>query len=81
MPGYDGRGPRGLGPMSGRCGSYRILETPAGGHQPVKGIAGLSGRPITIPSRASRNNLARLQARTRELEAKLAGLRRRIDGL
>ncbi|MBW2108356.1 MAG: DUF5320 domain-containing protein [Deltaproteobacteria bacterium] len=48
MPGFDGTGPRGLGPLTGEGSGYcMIKEQPAAGDQ-VVGFAGLSGRPVTM---------------------------------
>ncbi|MBC7248831.1 MAG: DUF5320 domain-containing protein [Anaerolineae bacterium] len=51
MPGFDGTGPRGLGPMTGRGEGYCAFVLPEPGTQgPAYGYAGLAG----IPARLSR---------------------------
>ena len=44
MPGYDGRGPRGEGPLTGRGEGYCAVTQPRTGRP--YGFAGLQGRPI-----------------------------------
>jgi len=47
MPGFDGTGPLGLGPMTGRCGGYCVLERRADDSAAsVRGFAGAAGRPL-----------------------------------
>jgi len=47
MPGFDGTGPRGMGPLTGGGRGYcaTVLPDPATG-APVYGYAGLAGRPF-----------------------------------
>jgi hypothetical protein len=45
MPGFDGTGPRGQGPMTGRGEGYCAIELPAPGRVP-RGYAGLQGTPV-----------------------------------
>ena len=47
MPGYDGTGPRGQGPMTGRGEGYCAMpldRVPDAPH----GLAGLRGRPVSL---------------------------------
>lgn len=46
MPGFDGTGPAGLGPMTGRANGYCVLKKSGTEDRPLIGFAGLSGRPI-----------------------------------
>jgi len=47
MPAFDGTGPRGLGPMTGRGEGYCALVLPSPGTTDVPyGYAGLSGAPV-----------------------------------
>lgn len=47
MPAFDGTGPRGLGPMTGRGEGYCALVLPSPGTTGVPyGYAGLSGAPV-----------------------------------
>jgi hypothetical protein len=49
MPLFDGTGPRGLGPMTGRGEGYcsMVLPSPDAGRAPY-GYAGLAGRPVQV---------------------------------
>jgi hypothetical protein len=53
MPQYDGTGPRGAGPMTGRGEGYCILELPKLG-RPARGYAGLQGAPVRLDAPAAR---------------------------
>jgi len=49
MPGFDGTGPRGLGPMTGRGDSYCAFVLPEPGTQGTAyGYAGLAGIPTRL---------------------------------
>jgi hypothetical protein len=50
MPGYDGTGPRGRGPMTGRGDGYCMIEVPYDPDQPGTGFVGLPGRPVMVPA-------------------------------
>lgn len=45
MPGFDGTGPRGDGPMTGRGEGHCAIRLPSGGAG-VFGYAGLQGSPV-----------------------------------
>lgn len=45
MPRFDGTGPRGSGPMTGRGEGYCVLELPEA-DRPARGLAGLEGAPV-----------------------------------
>jgi len=47
MPGFDGTGPRGLGPMTGRGEGYCAIALPSAGTAKAPyGYAGLAGVPV-----------------------------------
>jgi hypothetical protein len=47
MPGFDGTGPRGLGPMTGRGEGYCAIALPSPGTAEAPyGYAGLAGVPV-----------------------------------
>jgi len=48
MPGYDGTGPRGRGPMTGKGAGYCVLKFPRAKNEPVEGFAGRLGRPVCL---------------------------------
>jgi len=46
MPGFDGKGPFGQGPMTGRGRGYCVLRTSEDSPGRVDGLAGINGRPV-----------------------------------
>jgi hypothetical protein len=52
MPRFDGTGPKGNGPMTGRGEGYCILELPESG-RPARGYAGLEGAPVRFEAPAA----------------------------
>lgn len=46
MPKYDGTGPKGFGPMTGRGLGFCMLRIPRDESEPVTGYAGESGHPV-----------------------------------
>lgn len=48
MPGYDGTGPKGQGPMTGRGSGYCLLKIPRSPDEPKTGFIGLSGKLISL---------------------------------
>ncbi|MEM5788721.1 MAG: DUF5320 domain-containing protein [Syntrophobacteraceae bacterium] len=44
MPGRDGKGPLGKGPMTGNCAGSCLMKIPADRDEPVLGFAGKAGR-------------------------------------
>jgi hypothetical protein len=52
MPRFDGTGPQGDGPMTGRGEGYCVLELP-GPDQTSRGYAGLEGMPVRLEKQAS----------------------------
>lgn len=78
MPGFDGSGPFGLGPMSGGGKGFCALRLPAGPGEAVTGYAGMAGFPVAIPVRGLSAELAALRDRTRLLEMALSDFKQRI---
>ena len=58
MPRFDGTGPRGAGPMSGRGEGYCVVELPGAG-RPVQGYAGLQATPVGLEALADWRQLRR----------------------
>jgi len=52
MPRFDGTGPRGAGPMTGRGEGHCVLELPEPG-RPARGYAGLEGMPVRLEAPAA----------------------------
>lgn len=53
MPRFDGTGPRGSGPMTGRGEGYCVLELPEA-DRPARGYAGVVGVPVRLQPPAVR---------------------------
>ena len=53
MPRFDGTGPQGMGPMTGRGEGYCALVIPDSGQAPY-GYAGLQGTPVRLGSPVTR---------------------------
>ena len=53
MPRFDGTGPQGQGPMTGRGEGYCAVELPRG-DQPASGYVGLQGGPVAWPRLGAR---------------------------
>ena len=51
MPRFDGTGPQGGGPMTGRGEGYCVLELPGPG-EAASGYAGLQGMPVRLEQQA-----------------------------
>lgn len=79
MPGFDGTGPRGKGPMTGKAQGYCLLNIPDNDAESKTGFAGLQGKPIGQNPRPAdyvllRNQLWRLQATLTEVKSHLVEL-------
>jgi len=81
MPGYDGTGPKGRGPMTGRGGGYCSLKLSGSPDEQLSGFAGRSGYPVRLRPDGIGMDLASLRRRAQRLEAELRDMRRRIVAL
>jgi hypothetical protein len=81
MPGLDGTGPRGRGPMTGGGRGFCVLRLPRSADEPVEGFAGAAGRPVRIVPDARRTEVASLRRRVVELERMVRGVRERVTAL
>jgi hypothetical protein len=54
MPRFDGTGPQGEGPMTGRSEGYCAVKMPESGQAPY-GYAGLQGTPVRLGTPATRS--------------------------
>jgi len=50
MPGFDGTGPQGNGPMTGRARGYCMLQKAKDELNDVRGFAGVQGTPVGVES-------------------------------
>jgi hypothetical protein len=48
MPGFDGTGPRGKGPMTGRARGYCVLRESENESSHIQGFAGVQGTPVDV---------------------------------
>ena len=48
MPGFDGTGPQGRGPMTGRARGYCVLREANEESNHIQGFAGVQGTPVDI---------------------------------
>lgn len=46
MPGFDGTGPLGQGPMTGRCQGFCVLTTSKENPDQIDGLIGIEGEPV-----------------------------------
>lgn len=51
MPGFDGTGPRGRGPMTGRGMGYCVFRQSPDKPDQIEGLAGLQGMPVQYSNR------------------------------
>ena len=58
MPGFDGTGPLGQGPMTGRGRGFCLLKESKNKPSQVKGLAGIQGLPVNL-----NNNKIKVQER------------------
>jgi hypothetical protein len=54
MPGRDGTGPVGKGPLTGTCSGSCILKIPDNPDELILGLAGEAGRRVSIPAKPGR---------------------------
>ncbi len=78
MPGFDGTGPRRLGPLTGAGRGFCILRLPA---EPDGRIAGVAGQANWTVGQSPRRQaeLTQLRNHALRIEAALIGLRGRIE--
>jgi hypothetical protein len=81
MPGCDGTGPKGRGPMTGRGGGYCLLKLPGSPDETLSGFVGRSGYPVRIRPDGIGMDLAFLRHGVQRFEAELRDMRRRIVAL
>ncbi len=81
MPGRDGTGPRGLGPLTGRGEGYCVMRVPDNPDQPKTGYVGLSGRPVALRAWSPRSDRASSSAEIAGIRDALLVLGRRIHDL
>jgi len=81
MPGYDGTGPRGRGPMTGKGDGYCVLEIPEDPHRLRTGLVGLSGRPVTLPATRASSDVMLSSAQIARIQSALLSMERCLQDL
>ncbi|MBN2345252.1 MAG: DUF5320 domain-containing protein [Candidatus Aminicenantes bacterium] len=81
MPGFDGTGPRGKGPMSGKGGGFCLLNIPDSDAEPQRGFTGLAGKPVSLTYGSFQQERAQLRERLLVIEAELQELKERLANL
>jgi len=76
MPRFDGTGPQGMGPMTGRGEGYCALVIPESGQAPY-GYAGLQGTPVRLGAPGTRPALGTRFARWLQPAARCGRVRGR----
>jgi hypothetical protein len=79
MPGGDGTGPLGHGPMTGRGMGYCVVKLPPDGES-LQGYAGVAGRPVVAGGHRD-GEVASLRRLARSLETRLERIRARISDI
>lgn len=81
MPGFDGTGPRGKGPMTGKAQGYCLLNIPDDITESETGFAGLAGEPVAPGPGFRRMAGISLQSRLATLQAALVKMKSRLTEL
>lgn len=81
MPGYDGTGPDGAGPMTGRGRGYCVVELPENGKLPEIVSEVLSEMHESVSSDPSSDDTAQLRIRVSKMQSTLRMLDQRIEVL
>ncbi len=81
MPGHDGTGPAGTGPMTGRGKGYCVIKLPENEKLPemVSGVLSEIKDPVSHDS--SQDETVRLSSRLSQMQIALRDLDRRIKNL
>ena len=80
MPGLDGTGPRGRGPITGEGRGLCVMKFPADPGASPAGVAGRTGWQFGQPIETDKE-LAHLRRCVQQIEAALTSLRRQIEQL
>ena len=81
MPGFDGTGPRGRGPMSGKASGFCLMKIPDTPGEAKTGFAGLTGKPVAISNDSRQMDIALLQDRLRKVQTALHRMKLRLADL
>jgi hypothetical protein len=81
MPGYDGTGPAGRGPLTGQGRGFCVMKVPEAPDEPLTGFAGRSGAPVRFDPAGAAPSGASSADRMRRIASDIRRLRRRIEAL
>lgn len=81
MPRFDGTGPRGRGPMTGKAEGYCLLKIPDAPGESKTGFAGLAGNAVTIGNDSCKVDIAGMQTRLREVQTALQAMKLRLAAM
>ena len=81
MPGLDGTGPRGRGPITGKGRGFCILKVSGEPNEPLSGFVGRSGVPVRFGPDGIAVGSVSLRLWAELLEAELREIRLRITAL
>lgn len=81
MPGYDGKGPRGQGPMTGGGKGYCIVKIPRTPDEALTGFSGLACTPLVLLPDSSSHDIVSLRFRVLQVKLALQEIDRRISVL
>lgn len=81
MPGYDGTGPRGEGPLTGRGDGYCVIELPKDPEQTATGFLGLDGAPTKIQADPCRPSQTRSSAQLAGIKGSLRCIAEELEEL
>jgi hypothetical protein len=81
MPGYDGTGPRGEGPMTGKGNGYCIMRLPDDPREPCRGLTGLTGRPLELPPGSADSGATALAAEIAHIQSALETIEHDLENL
>ncbi|MFP4106161.1 MAG: DUF5320 domain-containing protein [Phycisphaerae bacterium] len=80
MPRFDGTGPQGLGPLTGRGRGFCVMKLPNQDHPTATGIAGAGGEPFGRQT-GNPGTLQQLHTDADRLDVLLRSFRRSLDRL
>ena len=81
MPGYDGTGPRGLGPMTGCSRGYCVLDVSRTFGEGFRERACLEGKPLLREPGFTKAGKVSLSCRVQRIQLELDSIERRIATL
>ncbi len=81
MPGFDGIGPRGQGPLSGQGRGFCMMRIPDDPGQDRSGYAGRNGQPVRVAADPRAAEMFALRSRLQGIRTEIQQIRSRLAGL